>query len=308
MSKSLRLVLGILTVVTLGLAACQPSASAAGPKTAMLDQLVNEVDARTSAAGSFAPIVSGFTIRAGGQIQTGPASGVRMNFDDGTIVRVSEQTKFTLTGTDGTGTAKATLDFGKLWVSLASGKLEVDTPVGVASVRGSYAVFEYTPGQDPNNPEDDVLTVSCLEGTCEAQNETLNLDLGNLEQVVITSHGKKAEKLTLHDYDVQQFLAVNPESGGVVATLTAAPPKNENGNTITGPARATMNEYDRATRDALRATEGKGPQGTPGPKAEKTPGAPGNGTGNSNGSGTDSGNSNGNSDGSGGGGGGGKKP
>ena len=285
MVKSARVFACGLSVCLLTLAACLPGP--AGPRSATLDELVNIVEARAAPADPFAAITLGFSLEAGGQVQTGDSASARMKFDDGSILRLSEQTKFTLTGNDGRGTAHTALEFGKLWVSLASGILQVDTPVGVASVRGSYAVFEYEPGDDEDSTEDDTLTVRCLEGTCVARNDTLNVDLGNLEAVVISNGGKSAEKMTLHDYDVEQFLAVNPESGALVATLTAGPPKSENGNTIYGTARATMNENDRATRDAARTTQGKpgkGPDATPGPPADAG-NATGSGGGNWNGNG-----------------------
>jgi LysM repeat protein len=120
---------------------------------------------------------------------------------------------------------------------LFGGELEVETPLGVASVRGSFAVFTYDPG-DPTDPTDDVLVLDCLEGDCGARGPNLNESLSNMERLVL-GNNQTVLRFTLTGQDVQDFLNENPESQRVVATLTAAPPVNTHTSTLPPEASAT---------------------------------------------------------------------
>ena len=198
-----------------------------GTRTATIGEIVNVVEARESAEGTFAQVASGLVLEVGGQLRTGAGSRTRVDFSEGTIVRLGENTFFTIdanTGAGGDPFASFSLEVGKLWASLTGGSLEVDTPIGVATVRGSYAFFEYVPG-DPNDLSDDVLTLKCLEGSCRAENQTVDERLGNLEQIVLTGGGQQFTRDRLGFDAVEDFVNNNPEVGqALVATLIAAPP------------------------------------------------------------------------------------
>ncbi len=227
--------LSIVLIVAGLLAACgQPAAgTAAAPtaaRSATVAEIVNEVQARPSAAAAFAVVASGFVLDVGGQLKTGIASQARVDFADGSILRVAENSYFTLddsSQSDGDWLTRLTLEAGKVWVSLTGGAMEVVTPVGVASVRGSFAVFEYDPG-DPADPKDDVLVVGCIEGSCGAHVGTGDEQLGNLEQVTLTNGGEHVVRIVLTHQAVQEFIEQNPEVGqAIAATLTAAPPPTD---------------------------------------------------------------------------------
>src|SRR5574341_744282 len=217
------------------LAACarQPTPTAAPPsptldaRTAALSEAVNIVEARAVESEAFAPASLGYMLRAGGQVKTGDASKARLDFSDGTIVRLAQNSTFVMqsaAASDGGLLARVRLEAGKIWVSLMGGTLQVETPVGVAAVRGSFAIIQYSPG-DPSNPDDDLLVVDCLEGACTAQNENVNAQLGNLERVVLNRVGSL--RMTLTGADVEAFLKENPEGQRLAATLTAAPPATD---------------------------------------------------------------------------------
>ncbi|MGQ0600744.1 MAG: FecR domain-containing protein, partial [Anaerolineales bacterium] len=218
-------------VATFFLSACLAPTEAPTPSgptdslSAVVGELAGNVNGKPSAVETLAPINLGFTLRTGGQVQTGDASKARLDFSDRTILRVAANSAYTLEGmqtqANGNVLAQVELSFGRLWVSLTGGELQVRTPVAVASVRGSFAIFVYEPG-DPNNPNDDLLVIDCLEGSCTAVNPSLNEQLGNLERLVISPQGSL--KQLLAPQDVQAFVLENPESGHLVATLTAAPP------------------------------------------------------------------------------------
>ncbi|MEK7323849.1 MAG: LysM peptidoglycan-binding domain-containing protein, partial [Chloroflexota bacterium] len=196
-------------------------------RTATIGEIVNVVEARESAEGTFAQVENGLALEVGGQLRTGAVSRTRVDFSEGAIVRLGENSFFTIdanTGAGGDPFTSFSLEVGKLWASLTGGSLEVNTPIGVATVRGSYAFFEYIPG-DPNDLSDDVLTLKCLEGSCRAENQTVDERLGNLEQIVLTGGGQQFTRSRLGFDAVEDFVNNNPEVGqALVATLIAAPP------------------------------------------------------------------------------------
>jgi LysM repeat protein len=204
-----------------------PPASTPDARSAAVSEIVNVVEARAAEAEAFAPVSLGYTLQAGGGVRTGVASKARLDFNDGSIVRLAESSTFVMLAAAATDLgliARLQLEAGKLWVSLMGGTLEVETPVGVAAVRGSFAVIHYRPG-DPGDPDDDLLVLDCLEGSCAAQNENVDASLGNLERVVLNRVASL--RLPLTSADVEAFLIENPESQGLSPTLTAAPPATD---------------------------------------------------------------------------------
>jgi LysM repeat protein len=210
------------------------------PRTATLSEIVNLVQARTSQAEAFASAPVGLVVRAGGQVQTGQESRSRLDLSDGAIIRLAQNSSFTLQDisiTGGNAFARLGMEVGKIWVSLTGGALEVETPVGVAAVRGSFAIFAYAPG-DPSNPNDDLLLIDCLEGTCTASNAAITQNFSNLTRFVLTAGGGILSPLS--DSDVQAFLADNPESTRLVTTLTAVPPASPSATPTTATQTPTV--------------------------------------------------------------------
>jgi LysM repeat protein len=225
---SLAMACGLSTTPPTEIPVAQPtSPPEAGARTATIGEIVNIVEARESAEGTFAQVENGLVLEVGGQLRTGAASRTRIDFSEGTIVRLGENSILAVeanTSAGGDPFTSFSLEVGKLWASLTGGSLEVDTPIGVATVRGSYAFFEYNPG-DPNDLSDDVLTLNCLEGSCRAENQTVDERLGNLEQIVLTGGGQQFTRGRLGFDAVEDFVNNNPEVGqALVATLIAAPP------------------------------------------------------------------------------------
>jgi len=219
-----------MCVWLLSLSACLPATpvvptAIADPRSAVVSEFSGVVNGRTIAAETLAPISVGFTLKPSGEVQTGEASRARLDLSDGALVRLGALTAFVLEDLTPLGSEnvflKLQMAFGKIWVSLTGGELQVETPVGVAAVRGSFAIIQYLPN-DPNNIDDDVLVLDCLEGACRAVSPIVNVQLGNLERIVIGSQTTLRQPLT--QVDVQDFIRENPESVRLAATLTAAPP------------------------------------------------------------------------------------
>ena len=218
--------LGIVVVVVLIAASGAPSSASSAAngvaprRTAGVYEIVNIVHARPANDKPFAQATEGLVVGEGGQVQTRAASRVRLDFSEGTTVRLGADSLVTvqaLTGTGNDAFSRFFLESGKVWISLFGGSFTIETPVGVATVRGSFAVFEY----DRTN---DVLTVDCIEGTCTAANDAVDERMGNLEGVVLRRAGRQVTRTVLNANTVQDFVRNSPEGRPVIATLTAAPP------------------------------------------------------------------------------------
>jgi len=241
-----------------------------GARSAAVYAVVNRVEARASAAAKLAPVANGYVLGVGSQLQTGETASARLDFADESFVRLTEKSSLTLqaVNTGARPLKRLQLEIGTLWVSLASGTLEVETPVGSVSVRGSFAIIRYAPG-DPANPDDDLLVVDCLEGTCAVQNDTRDIQMGNMERAVVNQQGQL--RMVLTGADVEAFLKQNPETRGLVETLTAAPPATDTpsptGTPTAKPATAatTLTPVSTATpiRLATSATVTPSPTVTP---------------------------------------------
>ncbi|MBI3241016.1 MAG: FecR domain-containing protein [Chloroflexi bacterium] len=188
-------------------------------RTATASEIVNIVEARTSADSAFTRIAKGYVLREDGQIQTGNASGARLELADSTVFYIGPNSSLTIdriTPLEGFLLIGLQLEAGKIWISVPGGKLEVTSPVGTVTMQGAYGVIEY-------NPAADVLTLDCITGSCQVANSTVDEKLGNQEQIVLTEGGKQFTRSRLGFEAVEDFVHNNPETGQfVVATLMAA--------------------------------------------------------------------------------------
>ncbi len=228
MAKSTWPFLVRVAVVALLLASCsgQTSATPASAntpslsgRTATVSEIVNVVEARASAGGTFIPIGNQFILYEGWQIRTGNASGARLDLTGGAIIRIGPNSSLTIdriTPNQSLLLIGLQLEAGKIWISVPDGKLEVTSPVGTVTMQGAYGVIEYDSAAD-------ILTVDCITGACQVANSTVDEKLGNLEQIVLTEGGQQFTRGRLGFEAVEDFVHNNPEAGqSVVATLMAA--------------------------------------------------------------------------------------
>jgi hypothetical protein len=220
-----------VTLFTLLIAACQPRAEATPPPlppTAALSELEGTVLIRQPGQASFAEAKAGMTLLVKGQVQTAEDGRARLDLSTGTIVRVAPLTIFTLETNEQTGEGMLTrlkMEAGRLWVSLVGGSLEVETPSGLAVVRGSFLGIWIDP-----------LTlnvwVSCFEGECAASTPSWALELGTGEGAVLyafapgeTPPPPDFRQLTWQEFE--EWAQTNPEAATVlpdiIASLTALP-------------------------------------------------------------------------------------
>lgn len=144
------------------------TAGAATPagRSAILSELKNGVDARLTQDKEWSTAAVGEQILAGGGVRTGAEARARIETSDGSMIRIAANTIFELAALSPQAqdpVTKLTLDAGQVWVwvtkTLGAGSFEVETPSGVATVRGSLMSVAYDQASGR-------LTVTCTEGTC----------------------------------------------------------------------------------------------------------------------------------------------
>lgn len=200
-------------------------------RSAQLSELKNDVQAMRQAGETFTKAREGDVVVLGGRVSTGSESKVRLDLTEGTIVRLGADTEFTveeLTQTAADPFTRLKLLTGQLWVILNGGSLEVETPVGVATVRGSYLGVKF-------DPQTQRLEVTCLEGQCGLSNDAGVVQLTNGQSSEIVGEEPPAPIEALTYEEIQAWLEENPEAETIVKEVypegTPTPdPKTENGD------------------------------------------------------------------------------
>jgi hypothetical protein len=159
--------LGLILIVAVGLFynwANSPLApiESTSALTATLNEISGVVEIKNPNANDFTAAQNGENLEVGGQIRTSADGKVRLDLSSGTILRVAPSSLFIFKSNApiiGGLFTKLKLEAGKVFVVLNGGSLDIETPSGVASVRGSYMAV----GFDPVTRQ---INVSCLEGIC----------------------------------------------------------------------------------------------------------------------------------------------
>jgi hypothetical protein len=162
-------------------------------RSATISEIQNTVEARESDSAKWRTADTGEQVAAGGGVRTGDESRARLDIDpDKTILRIAPNTEFkleTLSSESGDPVTKFVLEAGKLFVrvtqALGGGSFEVETPSGVATVRGSLMSAGYS--RDTGQ-----LVVTCLEGDCQIGDTARNVftDLTEGEAAEIPGAGQ----------------------------------------------------------------------------------------------------------------------
>lgn len=210
---------------------CQPQEDSA-PLSATLSELTGLVQLKQNADGEFAPAAPDSKLDVNGQVQTGDDGRVRLDLSSGTIIRIAPSSIFTLTSNDETQGGLITriqLTAGKIFIILNGGQADVETPSGVASVRGSYMKVEV-------DPVTKTIYITCLEGDCSASNPAGAVNFTNGQSVVLFAQDEQGNwtvpsvgQMTPEEF--QEWLDENPEAQEFyeqgIAALTALAPTEE---------------------------------------------------------------------------------
>ncbi len=206
---------------------------------ASLSELVNIVQARLAQTQQFAPARNGLTVGIGSQVRTGEQSRVRLDFTDQSIVRLGANTLLTIEEVEPGADPfrRMQMELGKMWVSIFGGSVQVETPVGTTTVRGSHAYI-------------DLDLIKCVHGVCTFSNLFFSVTIGTMEGIRLLDGGRRFERFQLTDADVDNF----PPSTS--ATLTAeargrtATPTRTTTSTATVTATSTATSTATATATA----------------------------------------------------------
>jgi hypothetical protein len=183
--------------------------------TAQLSELIGEVKAKTNPEAATEQAFDGMQLEPGGQVSTGNDGRARVDLSNGTIIRVAENSLFVMDQLEITkedAFSRLKISAGELWVILAGGSLEADTPSGTASVRGSYMSILVEQGG---------AFVTCLEGNCAMATEAgiLEMIAGDTASVedlsLLPQRGFMTSEMVLY------WLENNPEATRIVPALTA---------------------------------------------------------------------------------------
>lgn len=216
-------------------------------RSASLTEIENLVEARASESETYAPATSGQTLPVGGEVRTGENGRARLDLlSDGTIVRVAPNSTFTLAALEGDASApssKIQLAFGKVWILLNGGSLDVETPSGVASVRGSLLGVSF-------DPQTKALTATCLEGHCNLSDDDESIDLTDGQAVDSIDGDIADEPRDMTDEEIQEWDEEAPESEEFL---------EESGAATESPTEAPTDEQTEAPTEAPTEPPAEGP-------------------------------------------------
>jgi hypothetical protein len=223
-----RFFVAVILVIVIISTACQPQAipqpAPALPLTATLKEITGTVAIKQPGASGFSPTSIGMELQLNGSIQTGDDGRARLDLSTGTIIRVAPSSLFTLTSnrpSNGSLSTQLNLNAGIIFIILNGGNTNVNTPSGVATVRGSY-LSVYV------DPTTQTVVVTCLEGHCGASNNAGSVDFGTGQETTLFSC--TAGQCTVPNVgpmtpqEFQDWLNNNPDIQqipGLFATMTA---------------------------------------------------------------------------------------
>lgn len=247
----LQKVSALLVIGGLLLAACAeptPAPTAAppnetpDPRSGVVADFTGPVQGRRVNAEALSDVNIGFRILETGEVRTGESARARLDLSDGAIVRLASNTQYVLESAQpdefGFVFAEMQLLLGKIWISLTGGEAQIETPLGVATVRGSFGIVAYDPAVS-------VMRFDCFEGTCTVTSPVFTGQINPMERLVLNQNNFLRQPIPPEE--VQQFIADNPESARLVATLTALPPLAPS---ATPTPQATATETATATSPA----------------------------------------------------------
>lgn len=212
----LTLIMIVLALLTVVCASGGDSSSEKDPITAIISELSGKVQVLKPAVGEFTQAELATFLEVNDQVLTGDDGRVKIDLSDGTIIRLSPLSNFVLRQIETTDQGTLTrlqLNIGRLWIILNGGELYVDTPSGVASVRGSYLHVWVDPIKEFTN-------ITCLEGICSLENNGRTVSLVAGETADVEGLGADPNAGHMSHTDVAEWLNAHPNSTQVVVPLT----------------------------------------------------------------------------------------
>ena len=187
---------------------------------AELQELEGSVEAKTDSNVEFSIAQNGTLLSELGEVRTLEDGYARVNLSSGSLVRMAPLSHFTLVSNEPKDESLLTqlkLEAGQLWVVLNGGSVEIETPSGVAAVRGSYMMVEV-------DPETREAFISCLEGQCSLENAAgiIQLVNGQRARLKLPEAGVDFELPEIEKMDERDFakwLSLVPEAQEIFPLL-----------------------------------------------------------------------------------------
>jgi hypothetical protein len=186
------------------------------PRTAHLKENHGEVNWRETEEETWGSIALGSGLDVGNQILTGQAGRAVIKFTEGSIVRLAENTLFTVREIESDEeNPQTTLELiqGQIFIIvnclLGKGHFNVDFEAGQAAVRGSMLSVRITPSG--------WVVVTCLEGHCTLSNGTDTISLEYGQQAWIDGFTLLlSEVMPMDDYKFNEWLIADPSAFFVI--------------------------------------------------------------------------------------------
>lgn len=218
MSKMFKLQIPLIFVLLLFTACTRPNQSD-NPALDLFAELIErdgEVEYRESEEDKFLEASVGILVEENGQIQTGLDGRARLDLSDQSIIRIGPSSFFTFISLEGEPdetVSRMQLLLGKMWAVLRGDSLTIDTPSGVATIRGSYIgiiIEENTL----------MVTVNCFEGDCSVRNNAGEVNLVAGQAADLLNIDTPPIIRSIAGDDEEEFLYEIPESEEVIPAMT----------------------------------------------------------------------------------------
>ena len=203
---------------------------------AKLTEFQGGVQAKLPEGLDFLDAAMGMILPVQSQVRTLTDGRARLDLSSGTIIRITPDSLFTLTFENpdpANPVMRIKLAVGQLFIILRGGSVDVETPSGVASVRGSYMSVNI-------DPETGDALIECLEGDCQLDTPagSFHLSTGRKARLRFSPDGS-APLMPAFDImtetDIQNWLLLNPEVIEVQiiveGTVESIPPREESTRT-----------------------------------------------------------------------------
>ncbi|MBT3337561.1 MAG: FecR domain-containing protein [Anaerolineae bacterium] len=210
-----------LVMLMFFLHACEPLTPVPESLSAIITEIEGHaVGVRHVGASEFIPAALNDTLKVKAQVNTGLESRSRIDLSSGTVIRLSPESLFTLESNHETETGlltRLTIEIGQVWIVLNGGTLEVETPSGLAGVRGSYMSTGY-------DLENGAARITCLEGQCSAENEAGTVEFTAGEAADLPADGAAPIKGVMTAEEFAMWAENVPEAGNLIPTQVAPSP------------------------------------------------------------------------------------
>jgi hypothetical protein len=233
-SRPGQLLLGVLVILALFLSGCQ-GGNVDVPPSVSLSELEGIVGIKSPENADFSPAQADSVLTELGQMRTGEGGHVCLDLSTGTVIRMAPVSFFELVALPGANEGPATqlrLEAGRIFIILGSDApsgVDVETPSGAASVRGSFMMVEV-------NPITMDAAVTCLEGHCEASNPAGKVQFSAGQKSMLLHRDPASGQYSapglqpMLQEDYQMWLEESPEALALaqrgLASLSDAPAAN----------------------------------------------------------------------------------